>query len=104
MTIRDEQLQAMIGSSIDTATLRRFDAAAIARKAQARSRRRGIVIGSIGLVAVAATASALIAVVPEDRQPTEAQPPPGGPMARPACSPPDVSIPHTAIGYGVALS
>jgi hypothetical protein len=103
MTIRDEQLQEMIGSSIDITTLRRFDAAAIARESQARSRRRRIVLGSIGLAATAATTSALVVAASESQQPTEAQPPPGGPMARPACSPPDVSIPDTAIGYGVAL-
>jgi hypothetical protein len=92
----------MIGASIDPAKLKRFDAAAIVREAQARAPRRRVVTGSLGIVAAAAGAAALV-VVPGDRQPTEAQPPPVGPRGRPACSPPRITVLDTAIGQGATL-
>lgn len=106
MTIHDDELQQLIGSAVDPSQLKHFDADSIARVARLRaSRRRKIMIGAAGAVAVAASASAILFGLPGGQPSPVAQPTaqPEAPRMRPACPPPQVTIPNVTLDRVVVL-
>lgn len=104
MTIHDKELQQLIGSAVDPATLKQFDANVIATVARRRAKRRKVIIGSVAAAAIAASASAVVFGIPGDQTPV-ARPTtqPDAPRMRPACPPPQVTIPNVALGEAVTL-